>query len=492
MTQKLVLMAVCSGAVLCTGCATTAPQRKGEYAQVTVRFVASPEDARFTNAQPDSTGMRLVSTSPSAGFATEPTSDFDADAHHVVMWGGPFNGDDVTYAPAPLPPGSYMFGMFDPDHGSAYQGWISVNDGGDDLLSVLSAWRDTVHEQKEWLGFEKRADGTFASRNPKDFKAFQKEIKNLDRLERRINDALKAEAWDQKQSKERQAQFLRNAQVLMMPGSSDFLQPFTKSAFTEEELSSVRSGEAVTKVVVVADYAKAVERLRRVTNLRDEITRTRCVLVEEVKRLQNRRHYYQLTKHLYDHDRDFVENEKRLQKARGMIDMIDQQAAAYRQHCHALMYVAGLFSPGHSSDFFDQELQALKHDHAVADEEYRQVQRRFAQCSESSNRRVDLERDRQNAMAAIEGIDRQIGQINEARVALAKVRDSSGIIHRDGPARIMTASLIDGAVPMYLVDAVERESLMTVRLQAADVTDTPSGKTVTQSRTTETTTASRN
>jgi len=423
MTHKQLLTAVVmSGALFCSGCATSRSAQQGAKAQVTVRFMAPPEFAKLADGNADSAGLRLVSTNATEGFVTNPSPDLSSDAHHVVLWGGPFNGDNVTYESAPLPAGAYMFGMFDPNQGAAYQGWISVNpnNGGDDLFSVSYA------------------------------------------------------------------------EVLMMPPSTDFLQPFTRPTFTQEELSLVRSGDAVTKVVLAADYGKAMERLRQVSNLRDELGRTRSVLSEEVRRLENRRHYYRLTNHLYNHDRKFVENEKRLQDTLGKIAQVDQQTAEHRRHCHALMYVAGLFTPGKSFDLFDQEVHALQRDRAVFEEENRQVQQRFAQCGETSHKRIDLERDRQNVLAAIETIDTQIAQIGEARIALAKLRESSGVIHREGPARIMTASIIDGAVPMYLADAIERESLLTVRLQAADDPDSASAKTVAAPRTAEiTTTAAR-
>ena len=493
MTRKHLITAVMSGTLVCTGCATKrSALQHGATAQVTVRFVVPTDDANTTTARSDSAGLRLTSSNPNEEFASTPEPTASSDAHHVVLWGGPFNGEDVTYEPAPLPAGAYMFGMFDPNQGAAYQGWISVNDGGDDLVSVLTAWRNTVHEQKDWLSFANRIDGKFASWDPQDFGRFQNEVQHLDGLENQINVALNAEAREKTRLKKQQAQFLGNAEVLMMPGPTNFLQPFTRSTFSEEELSLVRSGEAVTKVVVSADYGKAVERLQRVNNLRDDIARTRAVLSEQVKRFENRRHYYRLTNHLYNHDKSFVENEKCLQDARGMIAKVDQQTADHRRHCHALMYVAGLFAPSKSFDLFDQEVHALQRERAVYEEQNRQIQQRFAQCGETSHMRIVLEKERQNALASIETIDSQIAQINEARVALAKVRESSGIIHREGTARIMTASIIDGEVPMYLVDAIERESLLTVRLQAADDPDSAPSKTTANLRTAQiTTTAAR-
>jgi hypothetical protein len=410
-----------SGTLVCNGCATTRPAHQDAKAQVTVRFVAPPEAAKVANSKADSAGLRLVSTDVSEGFATNSSPDLSSDAQHVVLWGGPFNGDNVTYEAAPLPPGAYMFGMFDPNQGAAYQGWIGVNNnGGDELFSVSYA------------------------------------------------------------------------ELLMMPPSTNFLQPFTRPTFTEEELSLVRSGEAVTKVVLAADYGKAIERLRQFSNRRDQLGRTRSVLSEEVRRLENRRHYYRLTNHLYNHDKSFVENEQLLQDTLGKIAQVDQQTADHRRHCHALMYVAGLFSPGKSFDLFDQEVHSLQRDRAVFEEENRQIQQRFAQCGETSHKRIDLERDRQNVLAAIETIDTQIAQIGEARIALAKMRESSGVIHREGPAHILTASIIDGAVPIYLADAIERESLLTIRLQAADHPDSGSAKTVAVPQTTQiTATAAR-
>jgi len=486
MAQKSVGLAMFSSLLVGAGCATThshssCPHGK-DAVKVTVRFVAPPDQASFASAASSESGARLVSEKPAGGFEAGGSSSGASDPglQHVVLWGGPFGGENVTHNPTPLTPGSYMFGMFAPDQGAAYQGWISVDNGGDDVLSVLTEWRDTVREQKEWLGFENRMEGKFASRNAADFKQYEKDLSNLNCLEHRINMAIRAELWDQSIKKEQQGQFMHDAEVLLMPGQGGFLQPFTRPAFTAGELESVRSGEAMTKVLLVADYDKTMERLGRVVDLREDLSRTRCVFAEEVRRLDNRRRYYRLTDHLYHHDKKFVENEKRLQEARGMIDKIDQQIAEHRRQCHALMYVAGLFSPGQNFDLFEDEARALQHDRVVLAEEKRQIDLRFDQSAATGNHRVALERDRQNVLAAIESIDAQIAQIGEARIALGKLRDNSEVIHRKGPACILATSLVDNSVPMPLASAIERESMMTVRLQAADSMDMPSASSVTE------------
>jgi hypothetical protein len=469
--------------VVGAGCATTqvCPTIDPDFAAVSVRFIAPPESVTYADSATFEARPRLglsVDESDTEIVYEEWTTETQADGsnpHHVVLWGGPFNGANMTYATASLVPGQYMFGLMDQDEGRAYQGWVHVNNGGDDLVDMLTEWRDTIGEQKVWLGFENKVDGKFASRNDEDFKHFARQLKDIKRLERRVNRALEAEKKDFLRCKWQRAEVLSNAEVLLFPGGAEFFRPSTQPAFNETEIDNVRAGNPMTKVVLVADYGRALEKLQRVNDLRADLRRYRSVMVEEVNRLE--RHH---------HDKEFVANEQRIQKAHRIIAKINQLSDNHRRHAHALAFIAGLFSPDQTYDAFDAEVQDLRRDRIVMEVQKKQVDLRFDNANENSWKRVALERQRQNLVALTEKIDTQIEQIGEARVALGKFWDSTTVIHRHGPARVLATTLFENDIPGQLVDAIERESLMTVRLQASDTLYAPPDMDVAQKQGTTT------
>lgn len=481
MKHEQVFATLLTVTAVCAGCATTqqcyTESTNPGFAEVCVRFVAPPEPTQLANDGGYGAEARLVVDESYSGFADETCragmSAHDSSPYHVALWGGPFCGQDVTYNTVPLTPGPYVFGLFDQERATAYQGWINVNYGDDDILNVLTEWRDTVSEQKQWLGFENKIQGKLSSRDARDFKRFTKELRSIKHLERRLDKAVKAEKCARMADRTRRSDVISDMQVLLMPGTVDFFRPFTRPAFREAELASVRSGGALTKVVLVADYAKSLNKWRRVTDLREDLLRYRSVLREEVQRLEKRKRYYAITDHLYHHDKQFVENERCLQEARGMIRDLDHKTADLRKRGRALMFIAGLFVPDDAFGAFDEEERALRRDRIVLEEEKNRIDQRFADTPEQGCRRVSLERNRQNVIAAIRAIDDDIGQTEEARVALTSLRESTDIIHRHGTARILTATLFDDGVPSHLADAIERESLMTVRLQTTDSLYTP-------------------
>jgi hypothetical protein len=463
-------------ALLSTGCGPAhkswAPwSYPGDQAKVTVRFVAPPEDTRVAEWTVQRSAKLVSDPAPcnrnAGGFATE-DADGDPGSQHVVLWGGQFEGEDVSQGAAELASGSYMFGYFDPDRGAAYQGWIAVNNGGDDVLSALHQWRDSVHEQEEWLAYESKITGKYSSRDPNDFNQFAKQLKSLRQLGAKIEAAIHAETNDRARMNSEWNQTLGEAEVQLMPGPSHFPQRTTLAAFQDSELSTAKRGQAVTKVVFAGDFARSMEKMDRLAELREEMYRCRSVFGEEVKRLQNRRDYYRITSHLYDHGVQFVENERKMQRVRGLVAQIDKQLTENRRRGHALMFVAGLFSPDEADAAFDREQSALHRDRIVLAEQQRQLDARFNNTSPDNERRVSLERQRQDLMAQIEDIDTQLGQVGKARFAVAKLRGSTGIIHRKGPATVLATSLMDDQLPARLADAIERESMMTIRLQAAE------------------------
>ncbi|MFQ5462394.1 MAG: hypothetical protein ACE5E5_07175 [Phycisphaerae bacterium] len=483
MVRRLFMPVSAMAVAVCCGCAST--HHRDAFmadAQVSVRFVVSPTPTSFTEASSDAAGPRLVSDVLGGGMADEPVWSSaggpEPSPYHVVLWGGAYGGANVTNAAVALPSGPYVFGLFDQELGAAYQGWINVNHPGDDLVSVLTSWRDAVKEQKQWLGFDQKIGGAFNSPSHRPFKTFQKQIKSLNRLQRRIERALAAEKKDVARRNKDQARFLESADVLLMPGTGDFFRPATRPAFADAELASIRDGNPLTKVVLIADYNATKEKLRRVNELREDLERGREVFIEEGKRLKRLKGYYAITNHLYNNNKKFIECERRLQEVRGLIAQADRQIKEHRQRCRALTFIAALFSSDDATGAFGDDMRMLQRRRIVLEEHQRRFDLKLAAVDPKSPKRAAVQRDRQEAIARIEAIDKELADIVDARVALATLKDSTSIIHRYGTARIMTAALMDRTIPDYLVDAIEREALMTVRLQETDSLYTPT-KTVT-------------
>ncbi len=476
MRMGRVIAALVGAAVFCAGCTWQKKCGPVEPVKVTVRFFAPSHEEAMAAAQGESQA-RLVSDAwgQPGGF-----EGMNSDAQHVVLWGGEFHGNDVTYGAAPLAAGPYTFAFFDPDNGAAYQGWIAVNNGGDDLASAMAEWRDAVHAEQEWLAFENKLDGNFTSRNPNDFKCFTKQVRTLKNLEAKIDKAAKAQAREQWDRAREQVALLSGAEVLLMPGQPSMLTPATAPAFDESELSLARSGEAVTKVVLAGDYARTMEKLRRATEMQGDLKRCRAVFGEQARRCENRGHYYRLTDHIYNHGNKFVQNEQRLQNAHGQIARIDTQIAENGRRIHALLFVAGLFDADEAFKVFDDQQAALERERCVLDAQKCRLDRMFDDLDEMSERRISVERQRQNLLAEIDQINRQQQGIEQSRVAVGQLRHSTNVIYRQGPSCVLAASFVGSDLPANVVDAVSRESLLTVRLQSAGP-DFPSRSSVTDS-----------
>lgn len=430
--------------------------------KVTVRFVAPPDQFAYSADKP-------------VNLAADDTHSYDDgsinsenSAFHVVLWGGDYYGSDVTYAPASLPTGPYMFGLFDPDRGGCYQGWMSVNTAGDNVLGALEDWRESVRNQQQWLAYESKISGHFENRNEEAFESFESNLQELRRLEQRIANAIQRERREAERANSLRNATLAQAEVLLVPGGESFMRPWTRPTFSEKELSMVQAGTPLTKFVLVGDYETATGKLDRIAQLRDDLERNRHVFNEELRRLEHRRRYYMLTDHIYNHGDKFVENEKRLQEARGMIARLDHQVDNYNRKFEAVLFVTGLFAPTDALAQFDAKRDALNRDRAVVEARINQIEAQIAEVSERSDFRVRLEQKRQDAFADRRRLDDRVAQIDNAQYAVRELRDATDVIHRHGPASIVTATMIETVVPPRFSAAVEKESLMTVRLQASD------------------------
>lgn len=455
--------------LLSAGCVSQQKYTPVDPAKVTVRFFAPSPDEAYAQIQTDCQ-VRLASDNPMKHCKGGMETSFESpvtDSQHVVLWGGEFNGNNVSQAAVPLTAGPYMFTAFDPDNGSAYQGWIAVNNGGDDLASALADWRETVKAEQEWLAFECKLDGKYSSRDPRDFNDFTRQLRTLKSLEAKIDRAAKAESYVQYKRYQEQVSVLNGAQVLLMPGESNPFTPCTAPAFDTSELSQARSGQPVTKVVLAGDYARTMEKLRRVSEMQGDLRRSRAVFSEQVRRLENRAQYYKMTDHIYNHGNRFLANEQRIQNAHGQIERIDNQLAANGRRENALLFIAGLFDADEAFKAFDRQQAALERERVVLDAQKCRLDRMFDGLDESSERRIAVERQRQNVVAELQQLSTQQQDTEQSRWAVAQLRQSTNVIHRQGPASVLATSFAPGGMPAKVWDAISRESMMTIRLQAA-------------------------
>ncbi len=494
MRHKLCVIATLVAPLLLTGCmrqmATT--ELRPDLASVGVRFVMATEPERFTDAE-GTVETQFVADQPYSGVggegftggATEP----ELDAYHVALWGGPFEGQNVTYHIASLTPGPYTFAFFDRDHGDMMQGWLEVRSTGSGILDTLYQWRNNIPQQKQQLAYDFKISERMKADNPVVFESFARRLRALEELEQRIGVSITSELEAQSTRFHKVRDLLHQADILILPGEDTFFRPTTRPALTKEDLTAVRAGGVVSKMVLVADHHDAGWKLRRVNELYGDLTRYRQVLKEEVDRFERRKGMFLLTDHLHNHDRRFVENEMHLQRTLGLIDRVNEQIVDLQGRRTGLAFVTGLFSPSGAVSALDNEERELLRELAVLETEKRHVDWLLNEVDDGSVRRVALERKRQSAIAAIEQGIGQIEKLGEARTILATMTKETDVIHRQGDTRLLTTTFLRKNMPFDLRRAVEEESMMTVRLQTGDNVFVPTGTAVTTARQGPTTTS---
>lgn len=480
MFHRQILSVTVASAALVAGCAGTGQSSPWDpsSASVFVRFSSQPPSTTFSEAGTTETTTSLTSDGVNGGFA-DSDCHFSPDTgdclvHHSVVWGGPFTGQDMTHASVPLPPGSYTFAMFNNDDAAAYQGWIDVRQGDESIISFLKEWRDSVSEQAHWVGYENRIRGNMESTDDEPFKQFLKELRKIEKLEQRIDRKVRAEIRKAEREHHYPDTPVVDADVLLTPGTMDYFRSATQPAYSYAELAAIREGTPVTKMLFVADSEKSKEKLNHVNDLYLMLKGRRAVLDEELKRLRHRKRYFALTDHIKHHDGAFVQNESRLQHVAGLLYRLDRRLAKLQDLRDALRFTYALSSPTENYDMFDTELMDLRGQLAVLQQKKHQVDLQFDSTPEESNRRISLERRRQEYLAAIDGIERQMYRLQDTKVAIANLRESTNIIHRENSARVL-ATVLPQDMPAHLSEALNREALMTIRLQASDSMFAPPG-----------------
>lgn len=447
---------------------------------VAVRFVMPPWPAQYSDSYEAQAWdwSSPSDTTAEAGYSESvklTSSGFDGDvphapgeAYHVALWGGPWAGHNVTYTAAPLVPGDYTFAFIDQDKPAAAQGWLHVNNYGFNTLDMLKKWRAEIPRQKKWFAYDFEVKGRVRGGEPLALKSFLKQMRAYDRLERQLDLAIEREIQVEAQRQQWQNEFFHQTEVLLLPGQTGIFHPTTKPAFSEQDVNQLWNGQSVSKVLLVADYNTNKWKLDHLNQVYGDFGRFKSVLMEEADRLQRRKRYYTLTDHIYQHDQKFVQNELQLQLTYTAIDHINEQLAQLRERRLGLAFVNELFAPDTSWKWLSQEQQSLQREKVVLQAQKAQVDALFQQVDEASPQRIAFERNRQEVIAAIEQIDVQITQLGSARVALQTLKNQSDIIYRTGETSVLAASWIDHSIPFSVRDAIEHESLMTVRLDKAD------------------------
>jgi hypothetical protein len=402
----------------------------------------------------------------SSGFAGPQAGA--ASPYHVALWGGPWGGHNVTYAVTALTPGDYSFAFIDQGQPAAAQGSIHVNLGSNTLLDMLTKWKKDIPEQKKWFAYEYEIRGRLKGGDEQAFQSWAKQMRAFDRLERRIEQAIRQEQSVVARQQSQYNSFLASTEVLMLPGAQGVFRPTTEPAFSQQELAKLWKGQSLSKMLLVADYEPTKWKMDHVNQVYNDFARCKSVLMEEADRLQRRKRFYTLTDHIYNHDRKFVLNEMRLQLTYTAIDQLNERMAELRERRLGLAFTNELFAPDASWKWLSLEQQSLQREKVVLETQKRQLDLLFEQSEETSPQRLAFERNRQQVVGAIERINQEIEQLHGARTALTSLKNNSQIIHRAGDFKMMAASFMTPDIPFSIRDALQWESVMTVRLDKAD------------------------
>lgn len=461
---------------LAAGCASSGSSSTTNFtadlSSVGVRFVIPPAP-ETTASNLASSGAAYADLAGYTGFV--PVSEInDGESSHVALWGGGFNGQDVTFASTALEPGMYTFAYLNPDSDSAVQGWLDVNPGGTQILDFLTRWSANIPQMREAMAYEIELSGGTTSTNPFYLDGFAKQLGAFERLERQLNSAIAREQQAQAESTEQYNEFLRNAEVLLLPSPTGFFHPTTQPAVSEAELAGVRGGTPISKTVLLADADTMLWKLNRINEVYSELTRCKIVLTEEADRLQRRKRFYTLTDHIYNYDKLFVHNELRMQQTYAAIDQINENIRELRERRMAMAFISELVAPDGSFKTLDKEESDLGREKVVLQARMNQINQLFNDAPENSDKRVILERHRQEVTHGLDTIAEQVATVAQARIALEAMNKSTDVIHRQGDWRLMTASLVDADIPFNVRRAIEEESLMTFRLEPSKTVFVPS------------------
>ena len=451
---------------------------QADFTPVTVRFVMSPDATFVANQAIECEEPEVLQASFDDAFDNEADSDWSLassdnrqaprpNAYHVALWGGKYDGRNVTYTPASLKPGNYTFVSMDRNQDAAIQGWVTVNATGGGLIDTLKKWQNDIPQRKDMLAYGFGLKRWLNTHKQDDFAGFNKQIRAFNRLDRQIERAIIRESATRDRSIERDREFLASAEVLLLPLGRRVSYPTTRPAFGTRELASVRSGDALTKVLILSDREDNQQKVRIVNGLRRELTVCRNVLNEEIDRFAQHKRIFTATDHIYHNDDRIVQNEMRQQQAIAAVECINEQLAELRSRSMALAFVNELISSEGSFQAVADETEILEQERRILTSKKDHIDSLLSDVDEQSPRRSLLQNQQQRYSRSIAQIDRQVEELSDARVALRSLTDSSEVIHRVGQAQ-MVSTVVGPDVPFNVQEAISREALMTVRLERVE------------------------
>lgn len=463
--RRSVLTVIALGAVILPACHAPHATRM-DFSPVAVRFAVAPHPRLFTEGQPDNKGL---ARSPGYNGFVEPTANRPpATPFHVALWGGPFEGKDVTHGVTFLTSGTYTFAFLDRTRNDMMQGWVAVRDEGSDLVTYMQRWLKGVEHMKQQLAYDFEISGEMGAADQRTLDAFQEQLKALDNLSQRLEKAVEAELHSHSRHWRQVRDVFRSAEIRVIPGREEVFRPATKAAFTQLDMQEVRSGHPVSKIILVADYENARWKLERINALYDDLMRCKRVAEQQADWLERRKGLFLLTDHLHDKGEKYVENEMRLQYTLGMIDRFEKRMYDLRERRMALAFISELVAPNRAFSSLDQEEQQCLHELTVLGVELNRLNRLFEETDENSKQRVTIERNRRRVLVTMEKLEGQIGTLNETRETLLAMAKSTNVIHRAGDDRLITATFLAEELPFHVRRAVEQESIMTVRMEATE------------------------
>jgi hypothetical protein len=260
---------------------------------------------------------------------------------------------------------------------------------------------------------------------------------------------------------------LRRSEILLLPGNDAFFQQTTQAAFNEDDLNAIAGGNPLSKVILVADYNEAKWKLDRVNELYGDLMRCKNMMREEVDRLDRRKGLFLLTDHLqpFKQDQKFLHNEARLQTLLGAIERLDGHMNDLRQRRLALAFLCELIAQDQTFNALNQEQSELEREKTVLEVDRQRLDAIFNEVAPENPRRVTIERSRQRNIAALAAVDSMLQHLQSARGTMAEMSGTSRVIHRQGDTRLLAATMVVQQLPLAVREAVERESLMSIRLE---------------------------
>ncbi len=465
MIRVSTLVAVIIAPLVLFGCSTTSKSTADaqspnwtEDARVTVRFYRPNPVQRFSERDSFQESQLASDAFDDSVITQEP---------RVMLWGNEFLGSDVTFRDVFLAPGPYAFGYWADDGDKLFEGRLQVNLTNQSLLETLKSWKTEIPRQKAWLAEDFELSGKLQTSDARVFKNFAKQLRAFERLERQIDQLIEQEAQQQFETQIVNQQMLDMSRVLIFPGGGGFTHPTTLAAFTDQDVQRADNGESVGRFIIVADAAMSKQKLRGINRLHTAFQACKSVVSEEIDWLERNKRFLITTDHAFDWDREFIENEMRMQQALSVVDRINEQIVDIRERRMAQAFVHQLVAQGATHQPLEEENRDLLDEQAVLQAKLVAINGLMQESDATSPRFIALERRQTRLQRAIDNIDARVAEVNTSQEVLARMFEASNVIYRQSGTRLVAATYIDPETPFDVREALEREAMLTIQFNAS-------------------------